>query len=697
MKKGDLNMKIKNLKVKNFKSCPDGVYALSNINVLLGKNGKGKTSLQMALRYLLNGTLPDDPIRHGEDYLSVSAVIDDGQDTSIGREYYLPDTYRINGNDVKEKLFFQNVSAKMEECRTNRIHIIAGQTSNPYFHGKDESVLWEFLTTGKVEGSRIMGPKELEVNFADGTSFYLRKSFPSKCLVNEKKVSGKAFDKLLEDRMQGSVKALNITTSSEVMTGMEMPDFAKYLVSIIPITMDFEKLKELSGLSEEEAKVLSNLFPKAPDPISISDVSNAYKILFETRTDINRKRNEWYQRSIFEGQLPLPDINVVQKEAELLNQKIGAANELTKSWTIYQKRMEERERSLKMYHSWVENYNSMGKVPHYDQNALLELQNTENIIRQNMEAIVRNISGLKQAAVPLRQMLSNLDSKVCPLCNRLACNTDKTSCKSDIEANIRNIESSVAEAEKQHSAMKQHLEQILQKKDQMNVMVNKFNEKLNLYNRIQELKNSIPEIPQKPADIIPTDKMFARSEKCRNYAQQISVFNECQKAYKKYQEFERQYELYCGLVIKAEPKKGVLTNTILNFLLQPFRDHVNGFAKSVFADTEIRVDMGENGLEVKYRPHGRNCFLPLKALSDGERLLSTFALMDMISSISGTRILVFDRLESMDEETILSLLNTLLTKEVSERYDHIVMAAVAHDSIINAVTQYKDAVRIFCF
>ena len=44
MKKGDLNMKIKNLKVENFKSCPDGVYELSKINVLIGKNGKGKSN-----------------------------------------------------------------------------------------------------------------------------------------------------------------------------------------------------------------------------------------------------------------------------------------------------------------------------------------------------------------------------------------------------------------------------------------------------------------------------------------------------------------------------------------------------------------------------------------------------------------------------------------------------------------------------
>lgn len=690
-------MKIKNLKVKNFKSCPDGVYALSNINVLLGKNGKGKSSLQMALRYLLNGDLPEDPIRHGEDHLSVSAVIDDGQDTSIGRECYLPDTFLLNGDEVKEKLFYQNVTEKKNEFQKYGIHITAGPASNRYFYGKEEAVLWEFLSTGKVEGARIMGPKELEVNFADGSSFYLRKSQPAKCTVNDKKVSAKALDRLLEDRMQGSTKALDITTSSEVMAGMEMTDFAKYLVSIIPITMDFDKLKELSHLSDEEAKVLVDLFPKAPEPISIADVTSVYKILYEIRTDLNRQRKEWYQRSMFSGQLPLPDIKEIQAEMEQMNQKIGAAKELDNAWKVYRNRIEERNRALQTYHAWINDYNSMGKVPYYDQNALQEIQNAESTMRQNIELAVRNISSMRQAAEPLKRMLANLDSKICPLCDRLICNTDKTACKTDIEANIQNIHQSVCEAEKQHAEMVQQLNRILQTRDQMLETVNRYNEKLNLYNRIQELKKSIPELPKEPAQVPPVDKILAKSERYRSYAQQVSVYNECRKAYRKYQELERQYELYCALVVKAEPKKGMLTNTILEFLLQPFRSHVNGFSKSIFSDTEVRFDMGENGLELKYRPHGRNCFLPLKALSDGERLLAVFTLMDMISSISGSRILVFDRMESMDENAITSLLNTLLTQEVAERYDHIVIASVAHDSIVNTISRYKESVRIFSF
>lgn len=69
-------MKIESITVKNFKGCPDGTYNLSKLNMLIGKNGKGKTSFQLALRYLLNGKLPADPIRHGNEILYVSGIIE---------------------------------------------------------------------------------------------------------------------------------------------------------------------------------------------------------------------------------------------------------------------------------------------------------------------------------------------------------------------------------------------------------------------------------------------------------------------------------------------------------------------------------------------------------------------------------------------------------------------------------------------
>lgn len=697
MKKGDLNMKIKNLKVTNFKSCPDGVYGLSNINVLLGKNGKGKSSMQQALRYLLNGTLPEDPIRHGEDHLSVSALIDDGQDTEIGREYYLPDTYRINDENVKEKNFIQNVQKKKAECDIGHVQISPTDSSNKAFFSMEQDTLWEFFLTGKADGYRITGIKELEVAFADGTVFYARKSKPSKCTVNGKRVTAKALTEFLEDRLQGSVKALDITTSSEVLNGMEMPDFAKYLISVVPVTMDFEKLRELAGLTAEETKILRPLFPKAPAPITIADVTNVYKTLFEIRAVLNRQKNEWLQRGTYEGTLPLPDNNTVLDRLYAVNQELGAIKELEKSWVVYKKRVDERNRAIQTYTAWVKEYNSMGQVSYYDANALQEIQNSENITRQSIEQCVRNISSLRQSCNPLYKMVRNLDSKICPLCDRLTCNTDKTGCKTDIENNIRDIENNIKQTEEQQKIMERQLSEILERRDRMNEEVKKYENRRNLYLRIQELKKSIPEAPVEPKPVPSAEHLLNESKRYSMYAQQISVFNECCKAMDKYHNLKKMYELYCGLVLKAEPKKGLLTNTILDFLLQPFRDHVNGFIKNVFNDTEIRFEMGDDGLDVKCRPHGRTCFLPLKALSDGEKQLAVFTLMDMISTISGTRILVFDRMESMDEDAIDALFRTLLSDEVMERYDHIIVASVNHESIVTEVDQFHEAINIINF
>ena len=682
-------MKIKNLKVENFKSCPDGVYELSKINVLIGKNGKGKSSLQQALRYLLNGSLPDDPIRHGKDHLAVFAVVDDGQDTEIGREYYLPDTYRINGEDVKEKIFVQNVQKRKAECEYGNIQIAPSGISNPAFVGMEQNTLWEFFITGKTDGYRITGIKELEVAFADGTTFYARKSKPSKCTVNGKKVTAKVLTELLEDRLQGSVKALDITTSSEVLIGMEMPDFAKYLISVVPVTMDFENLRELAGLTAEETEVLRPLFPQAPTPITIADVTNVYKTLFAIRADLNRQKNEWLQRGTYEGALPLPDNTTVLNRLYAVNQELGAIKELEKSWTVYKKRVDERNRAIQTYTAWVKEYNSMGQVSYYDAAALQEIQNSENITRQSIEQCVRNISSLRQSCNPLYKMVRNLDSQICPLCDRLTCNTDKTGCKEDIENNIRDIENNIKQTEEQQKIMEQKLSEILERKNRMNEEVKKYENRRNLYLRIQELKKSIPEAPAEPKHVPPAEHLLNESRRYSMYAQQISVFKECCKAMDKYHILKKQYELYCSLVLKAEPKKGLLTNTILDFLLQPFRDHANGFIKTVFHDTEIRFDMGDDGLEVKCRPHGRTCFLPLKALSDGEKQLAVLTLMDMISTISGTRILVFDRMESMDKDAINSLFRTLLTEEVMERYDHILLASVDHEEIVTSVDKYK--------
>ena len=216
-------MKIESITVKNFKGCPDGTYNLSKLNMLIGKNGKGKTSFQLALRYLLNGKLPADPIRHGNEILYVSGIIEGN--VEIARKYYLPDTFRVNQNEVTEKAFTKKV-VELKGNSANKPLLSVLVPSNKFFTAEDQDSLWEFLETGGVSGVKIMEIKELSVELADGTSLYMRKTKPSECLVAGKKVTAKKFNELLADHMYGNQTALDITTSSEIIAAMDMADFA---------------------------------------------------------------------------------------------------------------------------------------------------------------------------------------------------------------------------------------------------------------------------------------------------------------------------------------------------------------------------------------------------------------------------------------------------------------------------------------
>ena len=170
-------MKIRKVTTENFKACPDREYEFGKVNVLIGPNGKGKTSLQNAIRYVLTGKLPDEPVRHGEDHVTVSAILDDGQGTSIERTNYVSDTWCIDGEEVKEKTFIAEVTKLRKQYEMDgKLLVVNKAHSNKYFAGKDQETLWNFLQNGRVEGARIIGLKELEVELEDGTVLYQVKS-----------------------------------------------------------------------------------------------------------------------------------------------------------------------------------------------------------------------------------------------------------------------------------------------------------------------------------------------------------------------------------------------------------------------------------------------------------------------------------------------------------------------------------------
>lgn len=687
-------MKIKTLELENFKSAPNGVINLDSVNVLVGENGKGKTSIQNALRFILNGSLPDEPIHHGCDHLHVTAIMDDGCDTKMERVFYPSDTFRINNMSIKEKDFLKEVEKYRNLYEQNGAVPQIGPKSNPFFKTQSPDVIWNFLVTGKTDGFRVHGLKELELELEDGTILYMCKSQPSKVMINGKKTTNKTYTEYIGRSMNCDANALNLVTSSEVMSAMKMTDFAKYLISIIPVTIDFDKLSELAVLDDCEKGILKPLLPPSPATISITDIAEAYKTLYATRSELSRQLNEWKKRSVFEGQIPNYEEKQIREQISILNQQLGAASQIAKAWQIYDRNCKDRQRYIENLKQMISDYNKIGSVEKPNKEYYNYLVNEENSLRDHLHADTGIITRLRQANVPILKMLKDLDSTTCPLCDKLVCNTDKTSCKKDLETIIHNNEKLINEATLRYQENEQRLAACLNNHQVYQEKQSNFEKKYLLWQNIEQLKKSIPAEPEKPAQIPDTTKLQAELANLQEILTQVVLYQEAQKALGKYEETMMQYNLYCNLVKKTEPKKGLLTNTILSFILEPFKQHINAFIKEIWGDMEISFVMEETGLQVYCRAHSRADFVPVNALSTGEKMLVTIALMDMVSTISNSRILVFDCLESLDSNSFSSLMKLLTSPIMTNRYDHIILAAVNHSGIIEILENYKNLCNI---
>jgi DNA repair exonuclease SbcCD ATPase subunit len=98
-------MKIKWLKVKNFKGYKEKKFVFDSDKVvyaMCGKNGVGKTSLQQAIRFIITGDAPDNIIKKGELETTVTCELEDG--TTIERTKSLTKTtkssQKLNGKTV---------------------------------------------------------------------------------------------------------------------------------------------------------------------------------------------------------------------------------------------------------------------------------------------------------------------------------------------------------------------------------------------------------------------------------------------------------------------------------------------------------------------------------------------------------------------------------------------------------------------
>ena len=102
----------------------------------------------------------------------------------------------------------------------------------------------------------------------------------------------------------------------------------------------------------------------------------------------------------------------------------------------------------------------------------------------------------------------------------------------------------------------------------------------------------------------------------------------------------------------------------------------------------------ENGVQYFVKTKGDKAFHLYDELSKGEKTLAAFLLLDLISSICGTKIMIIDDLNNLDNTALEEIFKIITDSEFQNCYDHIIVASVDNSEVLNLIGKYKTIVRI---
>lgn len=111
----------------------------------------------------------------------------------------------------------------------------------------------------------------------------------------------------------------------------------------------------------------------------------------------------------------------------------------------------------------------------------------------------------------------------------------------------------------------------------------------------------------------------------------------------------------------------------------------NANMQKLSRNTKIKF-IYDGGVELYCEKNGGK-MIPMKKVSTGEFVFVAFTLMSLISQITGTRLLVLDNLDSLDNDNLKTLIDLLQNEK---QYENVFVAAVNHDDTCATIAQYDE-------
>lgn len=543
------------------------------------------------------------------------------------------------------------------------------------------------LTGQKPDGEMITAGEDscaVKIVFDDGDDFmrmeYTEKGAQSKYFKNNQRLTQKVLNQEIGQKLSSvDNKLAKIISSQEVIEGLTSQEFGDVLLGYLPEQLDVDSIlnKYYPEATEAEKEIIKKNLPEGT--FESKDLDNFYKLIVELRRDLKKVVAE--QEAVVKnfGDLEEPKVSAVElglKKEKLMN--------LRDKGIIYNNALQNYNRAMQSklkYSDTLDKINkeidNMDVVPHTED----EVNMLKNAISQN----IQTIESSKEAAARLIDYEDIVEKAIALIKNP---DESKYTQEDVLKGLIQNLEDTRKDRENFIKANQQAIEDNKLLKEQLNKIekeMEDFQKKERLQKQKEDIEKQIPQIPEKPEPVEGLEELNNKINEFNELTQNLRNYNELKE---KEKDLDGNRELllnYENLANSFSPK-GKVKEAITSYYLENFAEMCNNKADKIKKGMKLKF-VNEKGVNVFVDINGDDNYLPMSALSAGERATVIYLIIDMLNNLSGLGMIFLDELSILDNKTFKSLLDIII--EHQDDFDLCIISAVDHTDTIKAIKDKK--------
>ena len=405
-----------------------------------------------------------------------------------------------------------------------------------------------------------------------------------------------------------------------------------------------------------------------PDPCTMDDIASFDAFCREQRKALKKEKDNLSARlsALPEKEPPYTAEGLDKEDAKILSyeKESAAYREKLKAYEDAVRRKEAQDKKMS---ALAEGIAAIKAAPVSDED-IAETEGSLKALNETVSNLRAAESGAKISLSELNKTLSAIEKPVCPISPLITCRTDKSIAKAEVEDAIKKQGTALEGIRTELGKTDKTITETEGKLKAMRIAQKECLRKQSLEAQLKALRDDSVTLPGKPEGPALIDTASARA-KVRDARKYLEQYAESLKVKAELEAVTKDIAVYEALV-KAVSEKGEVRTKAIESFLSYFEYTMNDRS-----GRDYKFLSEDGGVIVRLNRDGR--LYGLSELSGGEKAKFVFDLTDLLSELTGLRLMLLDEMSVMDEANLKAVLEGIGAREGS--YDHVIIAAVDHD------------------